>query len=71
MVRADMRLHAERIKELRTERDWSQERLARAAGLSYRTVARMENGRGSSTSTILAVAQALGVPLDDLFEEAS
>ena len=45
---------------------WSQEQLATIAGLSTRTVQRIENGEQASTETLNAIAAALGVQVSDL-----
>lgn len=70
MDREAMKIDAARIKALRETHSWSQEHLASAAGLSTRTVQRLEaEGRGSHESC-MAVAAALGVlPADLLLTE--
>lgn len=45
---------------------WSQEQLATIAGLSTRTVQRIENGEQASLETLTAIAAALGVQVSDL-----
>jgi len=42
---------AAKIKRWREERSWSQDHLAEAAGVSLRTVQRVENGDGASRET--------------------
>lgn len=59
----DMKLNAERIRTLREQRAWSQEHLATVAGLSARTLQRIEGGSAASPETCLALATALEVPL--------
>lgn len=49
-----------RIRPLRLEKGWSQEQLATIAGLSTRTVQRIENGEQASLETLTAIAAALG-----------
>jgi transcriptional regulator with XRE-family HTH domain len=61
-----MAISRERIKALRESRAWSQAHLAEAAGLSLRTVQRMEAEGTASGETRLAVAAALGVPVEAL-----
>lgn len=57
------------LRALREERGWSQERLARRARLSVRTVARIERGKGApSMATANKLAKALGVTIDDLLQ---
>ncbi len=55
-----------RIRPLRLEKGWSQEQLATIAGLSTRTVQRIENGEQASLETLTAIAAALGVQVRDL-----
>lgn len=52
--------------ELREDACWSQEELAVAAGVSARTVQRLEKGHGASLETIKAVASALAVDASEL-----
>ena len=49
------------LKALRLARHWSQEELALAAGVSVRTVQRLENGARPSLETRRALAAALDV----------
>ena len=55
-----------RVRELRAERSWSQEHLAGAAGLSLRTVQRVESGYACANDTLLALAAAFAVPAAEL-----
>ncbi|MCA9512571.1 MAG: helix-turn-helix transcriptional regulator [Myxococcales bacterium] len=55
-----------RLAALRDRRGWSQEELARAAGLSTRTVQRLESGAAASLETRKALAAAFDVELDEL-----
>lgn len=57
-----------RIRELRQEIGFSQERLADIAGLDRSYVGGIERGtRNPSLKNILAISKALGVPPADLF----
>lgn len=56
-----------RIKDLRIARGWSQERLAEASGVAVRTIQRLEAGNDASLETLSMVAEALEVPVRDLF----
>ena len=57
------------IEKLRKVRGLTMEALAYRAGVSVKTIQRLERtGRGNS-ETLRAVARVLGVGLDDLFEE--
>lgn len=49
------------IKELREERGWTQQELARRASLTHQTVSNLENGASVQRSTLVLLAQALGV----------
>lgn len=58
-----------RITGLRYERDWTQEDLAAASGISTRSISSIENGVYSVTlDTIQKLARGLGIPLGKLFE---
>lgn len=52
---------AVKIKKWREDRSWSQEHLAEAADISLRTIQRVENGKGASRETIMALAAAFNV----------
>lgn len=62
----DMKLNAERIRTLREQRAWSQEHLATVAGVSTRTLQRIEAGSAATQETCLALAAALEVAVDEL-----
>lgn len=52
----------QRLRELRQERGWSQERLAEAAGLHWTYVGQIERGRRNVTlHNVLKLARGLGV----------
>lgn len=63
----------QRVKELREAKGWSQEELARRVGVNSKTIYNYESGaRGAKEpplSTVRALADALGVSLDDLLAE--
>jgi transcriptional regulator with XRE-family HTH domain len=67
----DMKLNAERIRTLREQRAWSQEHLATVAGLSARTLQRIEAGSAASQETCLALAAALQVQVAELAGDAA
>lgn len=56
-----MEIDPNEVRRLRESRAWSQEHLAGVAGLSVRTVQRVERGDGASLETRMALASALGV----------
>lgn len=57
-----------RIKELREDRHLSQERLAQQAGVSLKTVSRVERTGNATAKTLTALASALDLSIGDLFE---
>ena len=52
--------------ELRTRKNWTQEKLADKAIVSVRTVQNIERGRPTQRSTLARLANALGVSAHDL-----
>ncbi|HEX7029616.1 MAG TPA: helix-turn-helix transcriptional regulator [Gammaproteobacteria bacterium] len=59
----------ERIAGLRDERNWTQEDLAAASGVSARSISSIENGVYSVTlDTAYKLARGFGVPLSRLFD---
>ncbi|MGO1508432.1 MAG: helix-turn-helix domain-containing protein [Microbacteriaceae bacterium] len=60
-------MNSTRIMELRQGRGWTQERLANESGVGIRTVQRLEAGQDASLETLSLVADALHVPVRDLF----
>jgi transcriptional regulator with XRE-family HTH domain len=62
---------AERIRELRAERGWSQERLAEEADLHRTYIGGIERSlRNVSLFNIAKLAHGFGVPIADLFVPA-
>lgn len=55
------------VKEERLSKLWSQAKLSQEAGVSIRTVARVENGEICSEITKRRIAQALNKNVEDLF----
>ncbi len=56
-----------RLKSLRIDKGWDQERLARESGVSLGTVAKFEIGQnGIRFDTAVKLADALGCTLDEL-----
>lgn len=54
---------ADRIRGLRLSRGVTRKELAQTSGVSESALNRLENGTGSSVSTLLAVCRALGVEI--------
>lgn len=61
-----MQLDSARVRQLREGKAWSQEHLANCAGISLRTVQRVEAEGSGSHETAMALASALGVIPADL-----
>ena len=66
-----MRISSATVRRLRTGRGWSQEQLAAAAGLSLRTIQRVESDGSASRETRTSLAATFGIPLVDLGLEAT
>lgn len=60
-------MNTTRIVEIRQTMGWTQERLANESGVGLRTVQRLEAGHDASLETLSLVADALRVPVRDLF----
>ena len=62
---------AENIKQYRTKMGLSQDQLARKAGITYSTLTKLESGvnQNPKVKTLLQIAKALEVTLNDLMEE--
>lgn len=60
-------MNTTRIADLRQEVGWTQERLATESGVGLRTIQRLEAGNEASLETLSLVAEALRVPVKDLF----
>jgi transcriptional regulator with XRE-family HTH domain len=61
-----MKIDGEQVRKLREARAWSQEHLAAAAGLSARTIQRVESEGAAAPETRLAIASAFGVAATSL-----
>ncbi|MEV0689809.1 DUF488 family protein [Streptomyces sp. NPDC050388] len=63
---------AQRVRALREDRGWTRERLAKEAGIAAGTLGRLESEGAIQPGffTVGAVAKALAVSLDDLFQAA-
>ena len=57
----EMKIDPQTVRRLREERSWSQEHLATVAGLSLRTVQRIEREGNASADSRLALGAAFGV----------
>ncbi len=54
------------LKELRDQRSMTREQLAVASGVSYPTLARLEAGSKPRVDMAINIAEALGVPVEDI-----
>ena len=61
-------MNLKNLKELRKQKGWTQERLARESNISYHTLIKLEqNGiKNPKIETVIKLADALDVSLDKL-----
>ncbi|MGM0588572.1 MAG: helix-turn-helix domain-containing protein [Bacteroidota bacterium] len=60
---------AEKIKQIRNQKGFSQEKLAEKSNLSLRTIQRIENGKSDPRgNTIIQIADALDVSIDTFLD---
>jgi transcriptional regulator with XRE-family HTH domain len=61
-------MHLKNLKALRTQKGWSQEKLAREANISYHTLIKLEQSgiKNPRIETVIKLADALEVSLDEL-----
>ncbi len=60
------------VKELRRRKGWNQRDLAKASGVGQDTISSLESGRHEPRpSTLRKIAGALGVEIEELFEEVA
>jgi len=65
-METEVKLNPASVRTLRESKSWTQEHLASAADVSLRTIQRMEADGTASAESRLAVAAALGVPVEKL-----
>lgn len=58
-----------RVRELRTDRGWTQERLGNAANLRQSTVSSVERGGNISLGHLVRLSRAFEVPIEGLIDE--
>lgn len=69
MANTIVKKFGKRIRQLRLERDLTQEELSNKCGLDMSYIGRIERGEQSSALvTISALAKGLGVSVEDLFK---
>jgi transcriptional regulator with XRE-family HTH domain len=61
-------MFAKRVKELRKQKGWSQQKLAEKAGLAFNTITKIEQGLAEypNLKTLIKLADVLEVGLDEL-----
>jgi len=59
---------AKRIKKLRKDAGWSQQKLAEKAGLSYNAITKIEQGTAKQPTiqTMIKIADAFEIAIDEL-----
>jgi transcriptional regulator with XRE-family HTH domain len=59
---------AKRLKQLRKQRGWSQQKLAEKTGLSFNAVTKIEQGlaKHPTLKTLIKLAQAFEMGIDEL-----
>lgn len=62
-------LNSEKVDTLRIERGWSKSELARKAGISPSALGKAMIHRNPMTKQLAALAEALGVAIEELLEE--
>jgi transcriptional regulator with XRE-family HTH domain len=65
-MESEVKLNPAGVKKLRESKSWTQEHLASAAGVSLRTIQRIESEGSASAESRLAIAAALGVPVENI-----
>lgn len=61
-----MEINAELIKSQRTERNWTQQHLADACGVSLRTIQRVERYGNAANETVMALASVLQIEQSEI-----
>src|SRR5690606_30674306 len=61
-----MNINSNRLKQLRAERNWSQEQLSEMCGVNLRTIQRIETRGTASLETAKALAAVFDVSVDEL-----
>jgi len=61
-------MFGKKLKQLRKESGWSQQKLAEKAGLSYNVITKIEQGaaKNPNIQTMIKLANAFQISLDDL-----
>jgi len=61
-------MHLKNLAKIRKQKNWSQEKLAQEAGISYNTLIKIERGgiKNPKIETVLKLSKALNTTVDDL-----
>lgn len=61
-------MYLKNLVKMRKKKDWSQEKLAREAGISYNTLIKIEREgiKNPKIETVIKLANALGTTIDEL-----
>ena len=67
-MKSRINMLSKRLKELRKERNWTQQELAQKASLSFNAVTKIEQGAAKhpTLKTLLKLTEAFGIGLDEL-----
>ncbi|MBU2918039.1 helix-turn-helix domain-containing protein [Psychrosphaera sp. F3M07] len=63
-----MNINAELVKNQRTERNWTQQHLADACGVSLRTIQRVERYGNAANETIMALASVFQIEQSEIIK---
>ena len=61
-----MQLLPDRVRELRLQRNWTQQHLAEASGVSLRTIQRIEKTGNASNETVMSLCASMQINADEL-----
>jgi transcriptional regulator with XRE-family HTH domain len=65
----EIQLNVQKLKQLREYKAWSQSQLADVAGISLRTVQRIEKSGVASSESVMSICSAYDIQADDLIEK--
>lgn len=65
-----MEVNAQKLKQLRTDKAWTQQHLADACGISLRTVQRVERYGNASKETLMAFAAVFEIEQSEILAHA-
>ncbi|OUL56622.1 helix-turn-helix transcriptional regulator, partial [Pseudoalteromonas ulvae] len=64
----EMQLNVKKLKQLRESKAWSQSQLADVAGISLRTVQRIEKSGVASPESVMSICSAYDIQTSDIIE---